>query len=143
MAWGTNPLPTLQLEGNEILPDAVDRWRKPAAQALQAATPTAHSGDSQQTPTADSGDIAPPNSGDTDASGQAAENVPHGADGPAGSDRGFLPSRKASDHFDSGELKWFLGCKVEQDKVRGIVRLTQEQYRTDILKRFQMDNCTL
>ena len=38
MAWGTNPLPPLQLNGNEILSDAVDRWRKPAAQALQAAT---------------------------------------------------------------------------------------------------------
>jgi hypothetical protein len=49
---------------------------------------------------------------------------------------------KDFDLSDSGELKWFLGCKVEQDKVRGIVRLTQEQYCTDILKRFQMDNCT-
>jgi hypothetical protein len=38
MAWGTNPLPSLQLEGNEILSDAVDKWHKPAAQALQAAT---------------------------------------------------------------------------------------------------------
>ena len=49
---------------------------------------------------------------------------------------------KDFDLSDSGELKWFLGCKVEQDKVSGIVRLSQEQYCTDVLKRFQVDDCT-
>jgi hypothetical protein len=49
---------------------------------------------------------------------------------------------KDFDLSDSGELKWFLGCKVEQDKANGTVRLSQEQYCTDVLKRFQMDNCS-
>jgi hypothetical protein len=49
---------------------------------------------------------------------------------------------KDFDLSDSGELKWFLGCRVEQDKVNGTVRLTQEQYCNDVLKRFQMDDCT-
>ena len=33
-----------------------------------------------ETPIANSGDITPPNSGDTDTRGQAAENVPHDTD---------------------------------------------------------------
>ena len=49
---------------------------------------------------------------------------------------------KDFDLSDSGELKWFLGGKVEQDRENGIVRLSQEQYCNDVLKRFQMDDCT-
>ena len=53
---------------------------------------------------------------------------------------------KDLDLSDSGELKWFLGCKVEQDEVKDEVKgtawLIQEQYCTDVLKRFQMHNCT-
>ena len=49
---------------------------------------------------------------------------------------------KDFDLSDSGELKWFLGGKVEQDCEKGIVRLSQEQYCNDVLKRFQMDDCT-
>ena len=33
---------------------------------------------------------------------------------------------KDFDLNDSGELKWFLGGKVEQDREKGIVRLSQE-----------------
>jgi len=45
-------------------------------------------------------------------------------------------------HGDSGELKWFLGGKVEQDREKGIVQLSQEQYCNDALKRFQISDCT-
>jgi len=43
---------------------------------------------------------------------------------------------------DSRELKWFLAGKVKQDHDRGIVRFSQEQYCTDVLKRLQMDAST-
>jgi len=35
---------------------------------------------------------------------------------------------KEFDLNNNGELKWFLGGKVEQDREKGIVRLSQEQY---------------
>ena len=41
---------------------------------------------------------------------------------------------------DCGKLQWFLGCKVEQDIQAGTVRLSQEKYCNDILKRFQMSD---
>ena len=44
---------------------------------------------------------------------------------------------KDFDLSDSGELKWFLGGKIEQDRENGIVRLSQEQYCNDVLKRCQ------
>ena len=50
--------------------------------------------------------------------------------------------RKDIDLSDCGELSWLLGCKVEQDSKGGTVRLTQEKYCNDILKRFQMHECT-
>ena len=40
------------------------------------------------------------------------------------------------------DIKWFLGGKVEQDREKGIVRLNQEQYCNDVLKRFQMSEYT-
>ena len=43
---------------------------------------------------------------------------------------------------DCGELSWLLGCKVEQDREAGTVRLTQEKYCNDVLKRFQMHECS-
>ena len=43
---------------------------------------------------------------------------------------------------DCGELSWLLGCKVEQDRQTVTVRLTQEKYCNDVLKRFQMHDCT-
>jgi len=43
---------------------------------------------------------------------------------------------------DSGDLKWFLGGKVEQDRKKGIVRISEEEYCNDVLKRFQMSDCT-
>jgi len=49
---------------------------------------------------------------------------------------------KDFDLIDSGELKWFLGGKVEQDCDKGIVRLSQEQYCNDVLRKFQMSDCT-
>jgi len=49
---------------------------------------------------------------------------------------------KDFDPSDSGELKWFLGGKVEQDREKGIVRLSQEQYCNDVLKRFKTSDCT-
>ena len=49
---------------------------------------------------------------------------------------------KDFDLSDSGELKWFLGGKVEQDCEKGIARLSQEQYCNDVLKRFQTSDCT-
>jgi len=45
------------------------------------------------------------------------------------------------DLSDSRKLKWFLGGKVEQDREKGIVWLSQEQYCNDVLKRFQMSDC--
>lgn len=41
--------------------------------------------------------------------------------------------RKDFDLSDCGELSWLLGCKVEQEP--GKVRLHQEKYCNDILKR--------
>jgi hypothetical protein len=38
----------------------------------------------------------------------------------------------------NGKLTWFLGCKVEQDLMRGTVRLRQEKYCNDVLTQFQM-----
>jgi len=43
---------------------------------------------------------------------------------------------KDLDLSDSGELKWFLGGKVDQDREKGIVQLSQEQYCNDVLQRF-------
>jgi len=54
----------------------------------------------------------------------------------------FAAMSKDFDLIDSGELKLFLGGKVEQDRNKGIVRLSQEQYCNDVLKRFQMCDCT-
>ena len=45
--------------------------------------------------------------------------------------------RKDIDLSYCWELSWLLGCKVEQDRKAGTVRLTQEKYCNDILKRFQ------
>jgi hypothetical protein len=47
--------------------------------------------------------------------------------------------RKDFDLSDSGELTWLLGCKVEQRP--GRVRLHQEKYCNDVLKRFQHSDC--
>jgi hypothetical protein len=44
------------------------------------------------------------------------------------------------DLSDNGKLQWFLGCKVEQDISAGTVRLSQEKYCYDILRRFQMSD---
>jgi len=49
---------------------------------------------------------------------------------------------KEFDLSNIGELKWFLGGKVEQDREKGIVRLSLKQYCNDVLKRFQIDDCT-
>jgi hypothetical protein len=46
--------------------------------------------------------------------------------------------RKNFELSDCGELTWLLGCKVEQEKEQGMVRLHQEKYCNDVLKRFQM-----
>jgi len=43
---------------------------------------------------------------------------------------------KDFDLSDSREFKWFLGGKVEQDREKGVVRLSQEQYCNNVLKRF-------
>ena len=39
-----------------------------------------------------------------------------------------------------GKLTWFLGCKVEQDLVKGTVHMSQEKYSNDVLKRFKMSD---
>ena len=44
------------------------------------------------------------------------------------------------DLSDCGKLQWFLGCKVEHDIQAGTVRLSQEKYCNDVLKRFQMSD---
>jgi len=49
---------------------------------------------------------------------------------------------KDFDLSDSGELMWFLGGKVEQHSEKGIVWMSQQQYCSDVLKRFQMDDST-
>ena len=48
--------------------------------------------------------------------------------------------QKDFDLSDCGRLQWFLGCKVEQDLAEGTVRLSQEKYCNDILRRFQMSD---
>ena len=48
--------------------------------------------------------------------------------------------QKDFDLSDCGKLQWFLGCKVEQNLAEGTVRLSQEKYCSDILKRFQMSD---
>ena len=47
--------------------------------------------------------------------------------------------RKDFELSNCGELDWLLGCKVEQEE--GMVRLHQEKYCNDVLKRFQMADC--
>ena len=55
----------------------------------------------------------------------------------------FLHELKADFELsDCGELQWLLGCKVEQDRVNGTVRLTQQKYCEDVLRRFQMHDST-
>jgi len=55
----------------------------------------------------------------------------------------FLHELKADFELsDYGELQWLLGCKVEQDRVNGTVRLTQQKYCEDVLRRFQMHDST-
>jgi len=41
--------------------------------------------------------------------------------------------------FD-GKLTWFLGCKEEQDLVKGTVHMSQEKYCNEVLKRFKMSD---
>jgi hypothetical protein len=48
--------------------------------------------------------------------------------------------QKDFDLSDCDRLQWFLGCKVEQNLTEGTVRLSQEKYCNDILKRFQMSD---
>jgi len=40
----------------------------------------------------------------------------------------------------SDKLTWFLGCKVEQDLVKGTVRMSQEKCCNDALKRFKISD---
>jgi len=54
----------------------------------------------------------------------------------------IIDASKYFDLSDSGELELVLGGKVEQDREKGIVRLSQKQYCSDVLKRFQMHDCT-
>eukprot|EP00961_Rhodomonas_salina_P111385 1498693-Rhodomonas_salina.1 len=42
---------------------------------------------------------------------------------------------------DSTEVSWYLGVGVVLDWVAGTIKLTQEQYVTDLLKRFNMSDC--
>lgn len=42
---------------------------------------------------------------------------------------------------DKGELKHFLGLKIEYDREKGILRIDQSKYTESILKRFNMENC--
>ena len=82
--------------------------------------------------------------------GQGVATYPNGDvyDGLAASNdpamyAAFLDAlRKDFELSDCGELSWLLGCKVEQDRQAGTVRLTQEKYCNDVLKRFQMHDCT-
>jgi hypothetical protein len=41
---------------------------------------------------------------------------------------------------DLGPAGWLLGCKIERDKSKRILRLGQEQYITDILDEFNMSS---
>ena len=55
----------------------------------------------------------------------------------------FLSELKQEyDLSDSGKLKWFLGCRVIQDLEQGTVRLVQDKYCGDVLRRFQMQDCS-
>eukprot|EP00961_Rhodomonas_salina_P086595 1164454-Rhodomonas_salina.1 len=42
---------------------------------------------------------------------------------------------------ESTEVSWYLGVGVVRDWVAGTIKLTQEQYVTDLLKRFNMSDC--
>ena len=54
----------------------------------------------------------------------------------------IIDASKYCDLSDSAELKLALGGKVEQDREKGIVRLSQKQYCSDVLKRFQVNDYT-
>jgi len=40
----------------------------------------------------------------------------------------------------SCKLTWFLGCKLEQDLIKGTVHMSQEKYCNDVLTRFKMSD---
>eukprot|EP00961_Rhodomonas_salina_P092226 1241102-Rhodomonas_salina.1 len=42
---------------------------------------------------------------------------------------------------ESTEITWYLGVCVERDWEQGTLKLTQQQYVTDLLERFQMSDC--
>lgn len=52
--------------------------------------------------------------------------------------------RELSSRFemkDLGDVKYFLGLKIEYDMENGILQMSQRQYMKNVLKRFQMEDC--
>ena len=41
---------------------------------------------------------------------------------------------------DDSEVTWYLGVSVKRDMAKGTLQLTQEQYITDMLSRFKMED---
>lgn len=42
---------------------------------------------------------------------------------------------------DLGEAKYFLGLEIHQNKLKGEIKITQENYITRTLKKFGMEDC--
>jgi len=42
---------------------------------------------------------------------------------------------------DRGDTKWLLGCRIQQWRTHKLLMIDQEQYMTQILSDFSMDNC--
>lgn len=42
---------------------------------------------------------------------------------------------------DGGEIRCFLGLRIDRDVKSGVMRISQKQYLVDMLKRFKMDDC--
>eukprot|EP00961_Rhodomonas_salina_P199469 2690437-Rhodomonas_salina.1 len=42
---------------------------------------------------------------------------------------------------DAAEVSWYLGVSITRDWEKGTLKLSQEQYINDLLKRFNMEDC--
>ncbi|GMF37221.1 unnamed protein product [Phytophthora fragariaefolia] len=48
---------------------------------------------------------------------------------------------KGSRTKDLGNVQWFLGIRITMDTTRGITTMDQTQYASEVLRRFEMDEC--
>ena len=48
---------------------------------------------------------------------------------------------KEFDMKDKGDLKYFLGLEIDYDRKKGVLKIKQERYLEEILKRYNLENC--